>query len=124
MTAWVTHASFLYCNIGVSFVLVGLYLVFGRFIVERRRISQTAYAITNKRILISQRGHLDVLDRNIMPSLPLDAGRDGKGTITFGDSLNTLSSSSTLFSQNKGTALQLKNIADVDRVGSVLMDQS
>ena len=38
---------------GIPFVLAGLYFVFGRFIVEGKRLSRTVYAITNKKFCFS-----------------------------------------------------------------------
>lgn len=73
---------------GVPFVLVGLFMIFGRFIVDAYLRNQTDYAVTNQRILIQRTGQWNrfvslSLDR--LPSLNLTEGRNGYGTITFGE---------------------------------------
>lgn len=40
---------------GIPFVLVGLYIVFGRFIYKRRVNARTVYGLTNTRAIISRR---------------------------------------------------------------------
>ena len=72
---------------GIPFVLIGLYMIFGRFYVAAREAENTSYAVTDRRILIHRgafRQSLVELDLDRLPSLELDEGRDGLGTITFG----------------------------------------
>jgi hypothetical protein len=82
-----THTPFFFKLWGVPFILVGLYLIFGRFIFDaylRRRID---YAVTNRRILISGPkpfASLTMLNLNQLPELRLKEGRNGRGTIYFG----------------------------------------
>jgi len=72
---------------GVPFVLVGLYLVFGRFFVEAKQRAATFYALTPQRIII----HSGLFTKSVK-SLPLKSLQevslserpDGTGTITFG----------------------------------------
>src|SRR5262245_41322509 len=47
-----TDAPFFFRLWGIPFVLVGLYLVFGRFFAVAREAERTWYAVTNRRILI------------------------------------------------------------------------
>lgn len=74
---------------GVPFVLVGLYLIFGRFIVDARARDRTLYGVTNERILIlsglfSQQ--LKSLQIRTLPEISLTQRADKTGTITFGSS--------------------------------------
>ena len=72
---------------GVPFVLVGLYLMIGRFWVDARQRAATVYAVTSERVLV-----LSGLFARSTKSLRLDnlsdvsltERRDGSGTITFG----------------------------------------
>lgn len=72
---------------GVPFVVVGLYLIAGRFVVEARQRARTAYAITNKRAIIVS----GLLSRSVK-SLPLHTlaevtlseRSDGSGAIVLG----------------------------------------
>jgi len=72
---------------GIPFVLIGLYMIFGRFYVAAREAENTTYAITDSRVLIhggSFRTSLVELDLDRLPSVELNEGRNGVGTITFG----------------------------------------
>jgi hypothetical protein len=46
------NAPLLFALWGVPFVLVGLYIIFGRFIVDARQRSSTFYGVTSERVLI------------------------------------------------------------------------
>lgn len=74
---------------GVPFVLIGLYMIFGRILVARRAAQNTAYAITDQRVLILsgafRRSFVEISLRN-MPGAELSEGRRGSGSITFGNS--------------------------------------
>lgn len=47
-----SNAPLLFRLWGIPFVIVGLYFVFGRFLVEARQRKQTYYGLTNERIII------------------------------------------------------------------------
>lgn len=72
---------------GIPFILIGLYMVAGRFFVDawaRRRIT---YAVTDKRILILREGRspkFTAMTFDQMPSVNLTERKDGRGTIRFG----------------------------------------
>jgi hypothetical protein len=72
---------------GVPFVLVGMYLVFGRFFVEAKQRSGTFYAVTPQRIII----RTGIVSRSVkslplktLQDLSLSEHSDGSGTISFG----------------------------------------
>ena len=72
---------------GLPFVLVGLYMVFGRFIVDARQRARTFYGVTDDRIIIvsglfSQK--VKSLNLRTLSDLAMSQKRDGTGTITFG----------------------------------------
>jgi len=71
---------------GIPFVLVGLYIVFGRFIVDALTRRKTFYGITNERIVIisglfSQ--EIKSLNLRTLTDVYLSERGDGSGTITF-----------------------------------------
>ncbi len=72
---------------GVPFVLMGLYIMFGRFITDARMRAKTIYGITDRRVLIlsgffstTVRG----FDLRSLSDVALSEHRGGTGTITFG----------------------------------------
>lgn len=74
--------------LGIPFILVGLYLLFGRFILKFWKNSHTYYAITDKRILILTRmcrKHLKATNLNSITSINKSVNSRGSGNISFGD---------------------------------------
>ena len=106
---------------GLPFVVVGLYVVFGRFLVESRRRQNTRYAITNRRVLFWQNGRLDMLERDSLPALHLRPGREGAGTILFGEPVYR-----GYGRRHSGVPVylyQLKNIPEAERVWALLSER-
>ncbi len=72
---------------GVPFILIGLYMLFGRYFVLVWRARRTIYAVTDRRILIVG-GAFGVKVTEIrlgsLPSVTVDQDLSGVGTITFG----------------------------------------
>lgn len=78
---------------GIPFVVIGLYMIFGRILVARREAAHTWYAITDRRVLIQSgafRRSLIQLDLRDLPMSQLDDQGNGLGTITFGPSLGSM----------------------------------
>lgn len=72
---------------GVPFVLVGLFLVFGRFFLEAKQRAGTYYALTPQRIIIRSgvfTKTVKSLPLKTLRDLSLSERSDGTGTITFG----------------------------------------
>ena len=91
---------------GIPFVLVGLYMMFGRFLVDARRRDHTCYGVTDRRVIIvtglfdrqmppsfgtlitvaAGLGHYKVksLDLRTMTDVSMTERSGGSGTITFG----------------------------------------
>jgi hypothetical protein len=86
-TVITTHAPFFFKLWGIPFVLIGLYVIAGRFFVDARSRSQTYYGITTERIVIVS----DLFSRRIkslnlrtLTDVSLTEHADGSGTISFG----------------------------------------
>jgi hypothetical protein len=80
-------APFFFKLWGVPFVLVGIYIVLGRFFVDARQRQRTVYGVTNQRIVIIAGlfgRSIQSLDLNALPGLSLDEKASGQGTISFG----------------------------------------
>jgi Bacterial PH domain len=72
---------------GIPFVLVGAYLVFGRFFVEAKQRARTFYAVTPNRVIICSgifSKAIKSLPLKTLQDLSLSERSDGAGTITFG----------------------------------------
>lgn len=70
---------------GIPFVLVGLYFIFGRFIIKKRRKISTVYALTSSRAIVCT-GERSVADSPVM-GMPtkVDRSRNGRHiSVTFG----------------------------------------
>jgi len=72
---------------GIPFVVVGLYMIFGRFFTDAWTRAGTAYAVTDKRVLIISglwRRNTCSLELLGLSEINCSETRDGRGTITFG----------------------------------------
>jgi hypothetical protein len=86
-SVWTHDAPFFFSLWGIPFVLMGIYIIGGRFFLEARQREQTFYAVTNERILIisgllSRR--IKSLNIRTLADVSLDQTSNGTGTITFG----------------------------------------
>lgn len=72
---------------GIPFVIVGIYMIIGRFFVEAKQRANTLYAVTNERILIVSgilNHNVKSLNLRTLSDLSLSEGKSNVGTITFG----------------------------------------
>jgi hypothetical protein len=86
-TVWVMDAPWFFRLWGVPFVVVGLYLIAGRFVYDAWVRGRTVYAVTNQRVVIVRDGRsrsATSLDLATLPEMTLSEKRDGSGTIVFG----------------------------------------
>ena len=74
---------------GLPFVFVGLYMIFGRFIVDAMRRGRTYYGVTNERIIVISglfAPQIKSLMLKTLDAISFAPRMDGSGTITFGQS--------------------------------------
>ncbi len=86
-----TQAPLLMRLWGIPFVLVGLYLIVGRFVLDASVRRGTQYAVTNRRILIFLSGpfaKLTTISLNQLPETSLIGEANGRGTIRFGQTVS------------------------------------
>ncbi|MEN6372273.1 MAG: hypothetical protein ABFD64_09710 [Armatimonadota bacterium] len=77
---------------GTLFIIMGGYLMLGRFFYKTWRKRRTLYGLTNRRILVYARGRRMVAEEIMqIPALGRAVRRNGTGTITFGPSPFTAS---------------------------------
>jgi hypothetical protein len=86
-TAAIAKAPGFFALWGIPFVLIGLYLIAGRFVLDAWVRSGTRYALTNKRILIARSApfaKFAALSLDRLPEASLSESQNGRGTIRFG----------------------------------------
>ena len=86
-----TNAPFFFRLWGVPFVLVGLYIVVGRFFADAYLRSRTMYGLTNQRVIIVAGftgRQTKSLPLRTLNDLSLNERDDRSGTITFGTALS------------------------------------
>jgi hypothetical protein len=72
---------------GIPFVIVGLYMIFGRFIFDSKNRSNTYYGVTDQRIIIKSglfRKSVKSLNLRTLTDISLNEKSDGNGSIAFG----------------------------------------
>lgn len=80
---WRSGALLFFRLWGIPFVLVGLYLVIGRFIHRLYLLKHTHYAITTTKLIRNQNGKIDVLHKNALPEMRVSTRADGSGSVHF-----------------------------------------
>jgi hypothetical protein len=86
-SALVTQAPSFMKLWGIPFVLIGLYLILGRFLLDSWIRQEMQYALTNKRILISWSrpfSKFTAISLQQLPEANLTEHVNGRGTIRFG----------------------------------------
>lgn len=80
-------APFFFMLWGIPFVLVGLYFVFGRFLVDAQMRGGTFYGVTSERVIIVSglfTRQIQSLQLRTLSAISLTQYGDGSGCITFG----------------------------------------
>jgi hypothetical protein len=80
-------AGIIFPLFGVPFVLVGLYMIFGRFIVDAKQRKKTHYGVTDQRVIIVSglfARKSKSLNLRTLTDVSLSEKADRRGTITFG----------------------------------------
>jgi hypothetical protein len=77
---------------GIPFVLIGQYLIWGRFIYDAWLKKRTHYAVTSRRVIVVQTGWKRQMVSAFLDSLPAlakEGGGNGPGTLRFDQSSNS-----------------------------------
>jgi hypothetical protein len=100
------HAPKLFPLFGVPFVLVGLFLIFGRFIVDAWVRARTIYGLTDTRALVLRRLAGERLAAaGLDDEVRIKTQADGRGTLEFGAQRNP-------FSGMRGVAGWMPSLSD------------
>lgn len=83
---WTNNAPFFFKLWGLPFLAIGLFMMVGRFILDRWNRSRTHYAVTNQRVLISEKNgaHIRSFPINGLPSVEMTEAAGAAGSIRFG----------------------------------------
>ncbi|PKL79170.1 MAG: hypothetical protein CVV25_08860 [Ignavibacteriae bacterium HGW-Ignavibacteriae-4] len=85
-------ASILFALFGTPFLLIGVYLLIGRYFFDAISRKNTVYALTNRRI-IQKSGMLSKTYKSVflenLPSLSYTEKPDGSGDISFGQTIES-----------------------------------
>jgi len=86
-SAYTSGAPPFFLLFGGVFVIVGIYFIFGRFVVDSMTRKATYYGVTNDRVLILSefpRRKLKSLNLRTLSDITFSNRSDGSGSITFG----------------------------------------
>lgn len=113
---------------GVPFVVIGQYLIWGRFLYDAWLKRRTYYGITNRRVLILQEGRKRKTQFSFLESIPeITREGDGIGTIWFGTKqpifAGRRSGNSAWSRFSVGASVpQMSDIDDVNSVYRLILD--
>ena len=82
-----SDAPAIFVLFGIPFVLIGLYLIVGRFFFEAKQRANTYYGVTDERVIIISgvfSRKIKSLSLRTLSDLSLSEGKDGEGTVSFG----------------------------------------
>jgi len=107
---------------GIPFVLIGQYLIWGRFLYNAWKKGKMFYAVTNKRVLVVNTGRSRKVIAAFLQQLPAidkSVGRDGIGTITFGLVPMATGRRSNMAGWDGGLSSSVPTFVDVEDAESV-----
>jgi hypothetical protein len=104
---------------GIPFVVIGLYVLFGRFFLDASVRARTHYAVTDKRILILRSGWFHkffAVQLDTLPGLNIEQSSDGSGTIVFAQSAGNQKSGMDSWAPSLSKIPQFFAVPDVRHV--------
>lgn len=110
---------------GIPFVLIGLYLVFGRFFYDAFQRRRTYYAITNQRVVIVTRAfsnNIRTLALEGLTDINLSVKTNGRGTLRFGRDASAYGSFSFRWPGMSGMAPAFEGIDNAAAVLRIVRD--
>ena len=109
-----SQSSLFFILWGIPFILVGLYLVFGRLIQKIYLRNKIFYVITNKKIMIKHGNKIEMYDGSQLPPMEIHIHKNGNGTILFSETVYTRRG------RNYRTYFMLENLSDVAQAQNVI----
>lgn len=99
---------------GIPFIVIGVYLLIGRFIQKAFLRNKTYYVITNKNIIVKTGSKIKIYNGNDLPSMDIEIHKNGNGTIIFYQDVYIRRNS------RYNNYFMLENIADVTQVQNAI----
>jgi len=128
VVAWIyaaSEAAIWFAMFGLPFLLVGLYLIFGKFFFDARTRASAIYAITNRRVIITYkrfRKKLISYEYGKIREIALRENADRSGTIYFYFP-EGWSSNAQVFKEADNSLERLKN-TNLRKAANALFNQS
>lgn len=114
LTSIQSGAPFFFSLWGLPFIGVGVYLLFGRYIMSALLRNKTFYVITNKRLIIKKGNKIEMRMACDLPPMEIQLHKNGNGTITFWEEV------SVGRGRRQNTFLMLENLSDVERAQNAI----
>jgi len=110
---------------GIPFVAMGVYIIVGRFFVDRARRARTVYGLTSRRALIVKASRLrsvTSIDLTGQPEFDLRERGNGRGTIVLGPALRLGRGVSTNWPGSGSAGPSFEEIEDARAVYNKLLE--
>jgi hypothetical protein len=106
---------------GIPFLLIGQYMIWGRFLYDAWLKARTYYAVTNRRVLVLQEGWERETKSNYLEGIPsIEREGTATGTIWFGEKYSPFSGRAPRRRSSSRFAIgHIPVFADIDDVDSV-----
>lgn len=113
---------------GIPFVLIGLYMLFGRFIAKEYTRKRTYYAVTNQRVLSLvelRKPRMNSLFLSALPTVDVSSEGPGAGSVVFmpqiGNRGGQIGADMDMFAQGSMGLVGFFDIPDVQTVAALIM---
>ena len=114
---------------GMFFVIVGLYFIFGRFVLKQKKKKNTWYAVTDKRIIVAVNllgQRVDTTDINTITAISKSTNSRGSGNVCFGNmdcATNIYSNTGIDFFYGPPTAPAFFDLKNAEEVYQIIQEQ-
>lgn len=119
----IQNGVYMFAIFGIPFVCLGVYFVFGRFFLASYLRKNTAYVITNKKIIRKRGKKIDMLGAINIPPMYVDVRKNGNGNIRFGQEMyfsRGWNNTNTMNMFGYSNMFMLENIPDVLKVQQII----
>lgn len=119
ITTWKSNGPGIAKLFFIPFVLAGLWLLAGRFLVKLFSVKGERYALTSRRLIVKRGNTTKSSDLLSLPSMRVTRRSDGSGDICFGADFHTEYTGGFSYGRQRvyqRPEFELRGVSDVDRV--------